>query len=1147
MSTLPVANARRMGKANGRIYHQPGQVKKMRILKKIVIAMAVLLGLYSVAGFVLIPIILETVLPDKLGQFLNRPVRVGVIAFNPFALDFRVDALDIREKNGVDPFVAFDTLFVHLNANSILKQGLIIQEARLDKPVAHLARVDANTFNFSDLTKAETSEKDKPEASGRPFRFALRNLRITDGSLFFRDEPIKKNHAISQLNFSLPLISNFEEDAATDAAATLTAVINHAKVSVDAKTLPFHEPLDARINLALAGAKIPYYFDYVPKDMTGVDIASGSLDARAQIHFLQAKKGRNLTVQGDITVVDLNLKDRAGASILTLSRLTAALAPSRILEREVRLSSVKLEKPSLFVNRNKEDDVNLTTLGPKPSAVPAASAEPAKKPTASEKPFLLLVDTFLLDSGKVMFVDHGAASAEPDAKPHEIDIDNLNIAINNFSLEPGKTIGFDVKTQVNRNANISSSGRMTLTPLFVESEFKIADINFAWFHPYIPENIRLKIKDGRFFADGAASVNQTPEGLVNASLKGRVAVNDPASQGTLPAETGNAKADNPDAGHAVDLAAKSGPAADPLVVVLDDLNASISDFSMEPGKVARFDIKTRLNREADISASGQLGMAPLSLESDFTVANFPVMWVQSYIPENVQFKIRDGRFSADGGVSVGLTPEDKVAATVKGALAVNDFVSENSGTGKPFTSWGDFSIKGLNIDTHPLRINMDQILLKKPKFAMVLYNDGTSSATSIIKPAKSPAPESSAGKTAASEPSSPFPPITAGEVILEHGDFKFTDQTIDPDFSTRLRLNQLRVTGLTSENFTSATVKADGIIDNDAPVKISGVINPMKDQMFIDLTAEVSNMELSPLSPYSGKFIGQVIGKGKLTTYLAVKLDGEKLKAQNRLVLDQLTLGRKVNSSEALDLPVGLAISLLKDRSGKIDVDLPISGRTDDPKFGIFKTILEAFKKLIVKAAASPFDLVGGIVGGGAELQYIEFEPGIAEINETGSKKLSAVATLMFERPGLKMDMTGYVDKEKDREGLAAASVDRELKTLKAKDAYNSRASRPKPEDIELTPAEYAQYVKELYAERAGEDYDKSLPIPEMAAYLNALVPVSEQDLRKLSVARALQVKSAILKDSRIAGDRLFLNEAKALTPKKIKTFSAARVELGLK
>jgi hypothetical protein len=153
----------------------------------------------------------------------------------------------------------------------------------------------------------------------------------------------------------------------------------------------------------------------------------------------------------------------------------------------------------------------------------------------------------------------------------------------------------------------------------------------------------------------------------------------------------------------------------------------------------------------------------------------------------------------------------------------------------------------------------------------------------------------------------------------------------------------------------------------------------------------------------------------------------------------------------------------------------------------------------------------------------------------------------MFERPGLKMDLTGYVDKEKDREGLAAASVERELKVLKAKDAHKSRASRPKPEDMDLTPAQYAQYVKELYAERAGKDYDKSLPIPEMAAYLQAQVSVSDQDLRKLAVARARQVKSAILKDSRIAGDRLFLNEAKALTPKKIKTFSAARVELGLK
>ena len=1137
-----------MHKADERMYHQPGQVKKMRILKKIVIVIAALLAMYSVTGFVVIPMVLEAVLPDKLGQLLNRPVRLGVIAFNPFALDVRVDSLDIREKNGTDPFVAFDTLFIHLHKDSILKRGFIIQTARLDKPVVHLARLDANTFNFSDLMGAEKSEKDKPdpEAASTPFRFALQNVAIQDGSLFFRDEPVKKNHVISHLNFSLPLISNFEEDASTDAAATLAVVINDAKVSVDAKARPFDEPLEAKVNLTLAGIQAPYYFGYVPKDMIGVDIASGSLDVRAQIHFLQEKKGQNLTIQGDIEVADLNLKDRAGASFLTISKLTAVVAPSRFLGNEIHLASVTLKEPKLHVDRNKEGVVNLTTLGPKPANAPVP-AEPAKKPPVSENPFRLLVDKFLLESGQVMFVDHAVVSEQPDAKPHEITIDDLNIAINDFSLEPGKAFGFDVKTQVNREAGISSSGRVSLNPLSLENDFNIADVNFAWLHPYMPENIRLKIKDGRFFTQGAASVNQTPEGLLNASFKGRVAVNDPDLQETPSGESENAKADNHDAGHGVDLAAKLGPAADPLVVVLDDLNASIRDFSMEAGKIAQFDIKTLVNREADISASGRLGLTPLSLESDFKVANFPVLWAQLYIPENMQFKIKDGRFSADGGVTVGLTPEDSVAATVKGTLAVNDFVSENSGTGDRFASWGDFSITGLNVDTHPLRIDMDQVLLKNPKFKMVLYNDGTSSATRIMKPSKSPAPEPAAGKTAASEQPSPLPPITAGEVVLEDGDFKFTDQTIEPDFSTRLQLNQMRITGLTSENFKSATVKADGLIDNDALVKISGVINPLKDKMFIDLTAEVSNMELSPLSPYSGKFIGQAIGKGKLTTYLDLKLDGDTLKAKNRMVVDQLTLGRKVNSPEALDLPVGLAISLLKDRSGKIDVDLPISGRTNDPKFGVFKTILDAFKKLIVKAATSPFDLVGGIVGGGAELQYIEFEPGRAEINEAGAKKLAAVATLMFERPGLKMDLTGYVDKEKDREGLAAASVERELKVLKAKDAHKSRASRPKPEDMDLTPAQYAQYVKELYAERAGKDYDKSLPIPEMAAYLQAQVSVSDQDLRKLAVARARQVKSAILKDSRIAGDRLFLNEAKALTPKKIKTFSAARVELGLK
>ncbi|MFZ2633873.1 MAG: DUF748 domain-containing protein [Desulfosalsimonadaceae bacterium] len=1120
----------------------------MRSIKKILVIIAAFLGIYSLMGFIVLPMALESILPDKLTQALNRPVRLAAIRFNPFALTLRIEGVDIREKNGSDPFVSFDALFVNVQAVSIFKMGLIINTLHLEKPIVHLARMDATKFNFSDLTgegKPEASEKDKadPEAPSKPFRFAVRNIAVHQGSLFFRDAPMKKDHVISPIQFTLPLISNFEEDAATDADATLTAVLNDAKMSVDVKTQPFHDPLEAKINLSLTGIRLPYYFGYVPKDMTGVDVTAGLLDIRSQIHFLKKKKGTEVTVEGDIGFIDLAISDKAGAPVLTLPELRIAVAPSRPLENRIQLASVTLRKPSLFVNRSKEGVISLATLGPQ-SAQPTETGKPeSAKPEAKESPeagdagpaaheakakpsapadpgkgFRLVVEKFSLDSGKVLFTDHAAGSANPnpvanpEAAPEispeaptevspeissQIAIDDLNVVVSDFSIEPDKIARFDVKTRVDKEGNLSAAGRFGLFPLFVESDFTISDINLLLAQPYLPDSVKLKITDGRFSASGSAAVKTSDEGRVGATVTGKAAVN---------------------------------------------------DFSLEPLTLAHSDVKNHGEQKSDISVTGTVSVFPLFVESEFAVSDIDLAWAQPYIPDNIKLNITDGLFSAAGNASVKTSDEGKVGVTVTGKAAVDDFASVDSQDQKAFVSWKSFSVDGLNVATDPLIIGMDKILLKEPKHRFVLYEPGVSSVSKVFSaPQAAAQTESAEVKPEDSGEKAPVIPITVGEVVLQNGDFQFTDKTVDPDYSTRLNLSEMRVTGLTSQQFKSATLVAEGRIDNDAPIKIEGTINPFKKDLFIELDVRLSNMELSPLSPYSGKFLGQTIGKGKLTTSVIFKIDQNTLSIKNQVLLDQFTLGRKVDSPGAIDLPLGMAIALLKDRSGRIDINLPVSGRTDDPQFGILKTVLDGFKKLIVKAATSPFDLVSGIVGGGEKLRYIEFDPGAETLNETGSEKIDAVAKLMFERPGLKMNLTGYVDVEKDREAMAAASVDRELKALKVEDQPKSGKHRPKPEDMDLTPAEYAHYVKELYTERVQADQDASLPIPEMAARLQAQMPASDQDLRKLAVERARQVKAAILQDSRLEAHRLFLNEAKTLAPKKIKTFSAGRVELGLK
>jgi len=273
------------------------------------------------------------------------------------------------------------------------------------------------------------------------------------------------------------------------------------------------------------------------------------------------------------------------------------------------------------------------------------------------------------------------------------------------------------------------------------------------------------------------------------------------------------------------------------------------------------------------------------------------------------------------------------------------------------------------------------------------------------------------------------------------------------------------------------------------------------------------------------------------------------------VLLDQFTLGQKVASKDALNLPVGLAIALLKDRNGQININLPISGRTDDPDFKYGKPLLNALQNLIVKAATSPFDLVSSMVGGGEELRYIEMDPADTAITPAAAEKLLAIAKLMYERPGLKLDIAGYADPEADRSAMARRMLDRKLKRLYLK--------KDAPQDITqldqavIPPEDLVNTVKQAYAEALAADPEKqktlktpddpSITLDEMETLLRSEMTVPDEELRLMAQERSRAIKNHLLAGGNVSPDRIFLTEPKSLAPEKKDKFSAARGELNVK
>ncbi|MBC2717347.1 MAG: DUF748 domain-containing protein [Desulfobacteraceae bacterium] len=984
--------------------------------KKITIILAVCVIVYALIGFVAVPLILESMLPDKLSEALNRPVSIENIRLNPFTLEAAVEGFDIKDKNSTDPFVSFDELFINIQTMSLFKLGLVVKEVRLKKPNVNLVRISGNEFNFSDLMPGKKTGQtpEVQESPKKPFRFAISNIAIIDGNISFQDEPVQKKHTISPINFNLPYISNFEKHIDTYSEPMLTGKFNQTEISLNVDTKPFHDTLETIVTLSLSGFTIPYYFDYIPEDMVGFEISNGRLDVQSQISFLQENEESQITVQGTIGLSNLELIEKNGSKILTLPGLQIDVAPSQPLENRLRLASVKIQSPELSVSRNPEGIINLTTLGPKPTETTTTTTESPPEETAPANPFIIEMDEFLLDSGKILFTD---------------------------------------------------------------------------------------------FAAGTTA---------------------------------------------------EGPDDSPVEMTLDDLMIKVSEFSNAPDKTAGYEIHAMINKEADIAATGQLGITPLLVETDFSLADLELAWGQPYIPDTVQLIIADGKFSTSGHTAVSTTAEGEINTTITGKAAINEFASMDSASKEAFVSWNTFSFEGIDVAFNPLKINTDKILFKDFKNQLVIFNDGTSNLDKIfVKPQsetdteqKAPAPD-----TTNKQASQAVIPVNIGEVLLDNFDFRFIDRNIEPHFSTRLNFSEFRVTGLTSEDFKSADLKAKGKIDEYAPIRIEGSINPLKEDLFLDVTYSLSNMELSPLSPYTGKYIGRAIEKGKLSTDVVYKIDKKEINAHNKVLIDQFTLGQEIDSPDALNLPVGMAISLLKDRNGEINVALPISGRTDDPDFGFGKPLLKALKNMIVKAATSPFDLVSSVAGGGEELRYIEFEPATAAIDDAATEKLDAIIRLMFERPILKLDVSGYVDMETDRAALTDLMLARKVKSRKLKkDSSKDIASI---DEVMLSPEEYQKLLKQVYVKEVLSDPEKkkalkpvkdpSLTIAEIETIIRKQITVTDAEMRLLARKRAQQVKAYLLQDKSVTADRLFLTEPKTLSPEKKGGFKAARVELNVR
>jgi hypothetical protein len=498
-----------------------------------------------------------------------------------------------------------------------------------------------------------------------------------------------------------------------------------------------------------------------------------------------------------------------------------------------------------------------------------------------------------------------------------------------------------------------------------------------------------------------------------------------------------------------------------------------------------------------------------------------------------------GEAAVKGNARIGLAQDGALAATFNGDVQVAGFASvDKAAAGEDFLKWSNLFLGQVAYVHSPMSMSIEEISLSDFFSRIIIYPDGRLNLQDIrvaaaeqppaaeeAKPAPAPATAQAGGQEAA------VPPVRVGKVSLQGGEIDFTDLFIKPNYRADLTEIAGSVVGLSSQLDTTADVELHGRFAKTAPVEIKGKVNPLVGNLFLDIAANVRDIELGPFSPYSGKYVGYAIEKGKMSFDVNYKIENRKLDAQNKLVLNQLTFGEKVESPDATKLPVRLAVSLLKDRNGVIDVNLPISGTLDDPKFSVGRIVITIIFNLIEKAVTAPFALIGSLFGGGGgeELSYIEFDPGLATLSPASQEKLTKLQTALVERPGLSLDIAGHADPEADREGLRRHKFEQQVKAQKRKQLVKGGASVPTIDEVQVDAAEHDKYLKLAYREakfpkpRNVIGLPKGLPAEEMEKLMLTHTQITDEDLTQLANRRAQSAKDFITQGDKVSLERVFL------------------------
>ena len=1089
--------------------------------KKIFIALlGTLFILYLVAGFWMVP----TIATKKAGPILSRQlgtqVTTGKIAFNPLTFELTVPDIRIRDKEGKD-FFKMGALYVNASPISSLFKGSIeVKELRLKHPFLHVA-IDRNgTFNFDNILHSlaqnpegrEAKRQNRGTASGSGIpKIRIRQFAIESADVTFDDfsTPEPTHIEAVNYNFGIENISTVPGEygfAAYEIETRKTAFVrSFAKISL--------YPLFIRGYVDIRRVNFPHLDTYL-KEFTRLEATEGT--GNLFFNFEVAEKAGKLYAtlyDGRIGIHALKIKDPIATPIrigtFLLENIRAEWPRNRI-----EIDALALRESNIYVAQDRHGGFSFEKwVKKRPGTTHKAKREEDRHNTLS-KPWQIRLNRIDVSGLHTRF-DTPLYTLDADHTHHlrslridtngsatlsipELQLSNIAILDKKERMKPLR-----ISSATLRNGDVDLKKeqieieRFTLSkPNLQVIRDKKGEINFQKL--FVPRKKRVETPISRSKKEHPSPWVMT---LKHFDLEnGLFALDDRA------------------------LANRNR-----LQVNKFDLRISTMRYPQK--KPSPFKLSLMTPGKGNIGAKGTFLIDPLKANLTLNASGVALSPYVPYIREVVNLDIPSGSLKTRAKVVYNERKKPKV--TIDYNIEVDDLQVDHALKKEKIFSVERILVKPATLQLMPNAMKIENVSLTKPYVKVHIAKDHTTNLDGIVvKKESSQAPERSDEEKEASKGLDFF--LT--QLTVENGESDFSDLSLPLPFETHIHDLEGEALGIGSGMDDVTSVGLKGIVDKYGMAKIKALLiaaDPIKKS---EIHMDFRNLDVTNLSPYTGKYIGYAIKDGRLWLNLKYEIDEGRLRSDNKIVLKKLELGEKIESNESIDAPIQLALALLKDSRGVIDLDIPVEGNVTDPKFKIGKVVWQAIGNMISGIVTAPFRFLGKMLGiKGEELEYVVFEPGLDIVEPTEMEKLDKIVRIFEKRPLLKLKLTGRYSPEADTRGL---------RVLKLRQILVAKAKITKTEELKQVMTQ--ELLEGLYKERAGskalyalkkayfKEAKEKKKKPDKREYLKRIyeallltVPVETSELKGLGDARARQITEYLVA-KKIPRSRVAMVPAKA-------------------